>query len=187
MTITTKEKTKDIAISSAFLKGGTKEHILKFFGEENIISSSVKYLKIKFEVDTTPPDGAKYEAKYKLLPSPHEVNLYDESSLFAGKIHAVLCRNWNLRTKGRDLYDYIFFLSKKTSVNMELLKSKLVSSKVLKEKDKFDINSLKQMLNDKFTTINYKDAKADVMPFIKDKKSLDVWSKEFFIEITKAL
>ena len=47
-----------------------------------------KSIKIKFEVDINPPTGAKYELKYKLLPSPHQVRLYGAASLFAGKIHA---------------------------------------------------------------------------------------------------
>ncbi len=187
MQISTKEKTKDTAISSAFLKGDTKEHILMFFGEENLIKTSVKDLKIKFEVDTTPPEGARFETKYKLLPSPHEVCLYDEASLMAGKIHAILCRNWNYRTKGRDLYDYIFFLSQKTTVNLELLKFKLVASGALNENGNFDVDVLKEMLYKKFEEINYKDAKEDVFPFIEDRASIEVWNETFFKEITKEL
>ena len=188
LSITEKEKTKDSNIMSAFLKGDTKEHILMFFPNENMQSTtSLKNIKIKFEVDINPPSGAKYDLKYKLLPSPHQVKLYDEASLFAGKIHAILCRNWNYRTKGRDLYDYIFYLSKNISVNLELVKEKLIDSNVLKRNDNFDINVLKKMLTNKFNEINYNDAKEDVIAFIEDKDSLNLWSKEFFIEITKNL
>lgn len=173
---------------SAFLKGDTKEHILMFFPNENMQNTtSLKNIKIKFEVDINPPSGAKYDLKYKLLPSPHQVKLYDEASLFAGKIHAILCRNWNYRTKGRDLYDYIFYLSKNISVNLELVKEKLIDSNVLKGNDNFDINVLKEMLTAKFNEINYNDAKEDVIAFIEDKDSLNLWTKEFFIEITKNL
>ena len=113
-----KEKNKDSNILSAFLKGDTKEHIFIFFPNENIKNmTSLKNIKIKFEVDVNPPEGATYEFKYKLLPSPHQVRLYDEPSQFAGKIHAILCRNWSYRIKGRDLYDYIFYLAKNTKVN----------------------------------------------------------------------
>ena len=186
LTITEKEKTKDSNIMSAFLKGDTKEHILMFFPNENMQNTtSLKNIKIKFEVDINPPSGAKYDLKYKLLPSPHQVKLYDEASLFAGKIHAILCRNWNYRTKGRDLYDYIFYLSKNISVNLELVKEKLIDSNVLKGNDNFDINVLKEMLTAKFNEINYNDAKEDVIAFIEDKDSLNLWTKEFFIEITK--
>ena len=188
LSINEKEKTKDSNIMSAFLKGDTKEYILIFFPNENMQNTtSLKNIKIKFEVDINPPAGAKYELKYKLLPSPHQVRLYEEGSLFAGKIHAILCRNWNYRTKGRDLYDYIFYLSKNTSVNLELIREKLIDSNVLKKEDMFDIDVLKEMLNNKFNEINYTNAKEDVITFIEDKDSLNLWSEDFFKEITKEL
>ena len=134
-----------------------------------------------------PPPGEKYELRYKLLPSPHQVRLYDEGSLFAGKIHAILCRNWNYRTKGRDLYDYIFYLSQNINVNIKLIQEKLIDSKVLKRDDLFNIEILKELLFQKFDMINFQDAKDDVVAFIEDKGSLDLWSKEFFREITKNL
>lgn len=188
LTITAKEKTKDSNILSAFLKGDTKEHVLIFFPNENMQnSSSLKSIKIKFEVDVNPPSGANYEFKYKLLPSPHQVRLYDESSLFAGKIHAILCRNWNYRTKGRDLYDYIFYLSKGIKVNLDLVKEKLINSGAISRNDIFNIDILKEMLNIKFKEINYTDAKEDVITFIEDKDSLNLWNSEFFTEINKSL
>ena len=176
-------------ITSAFLKGDTLEHILKFFpSEENhVYNKLLKDLKIKFEVDINPPIGAVYEYKYKLLPSPHEIRLYDKESLFAGKIHAILCRGWKIRTKGRDLYDYIFFLANNTKVNVELVKNKLIESNYIDKNDKFDINILKELLIEKFGQINYNDSKEDVIPFIKNVEFLDIWSKEFFISITEKI
>ncbi len=159
-----------------------------FFPNENLQNStSLKSIKIKFEVDINPPSGANFEFKYKLLPSPHQVRLYDESSLFAGKIHAILCRNWNYRTKGRDLYDYIFYLSKGIKVNINLVREKLIDSNVLDKKEEFNIEVLKMMLNNKFKEIDYNDAKEDVITFIEDKDSLNLWSLEFFTEISKKL
>lgn len=188
LTITAKEKNKDSNILSAFLKGDTKEHILMFFPKENIENtSSLKSIKIKFEVDVNPPAGANYEFKYKLLPSPHQVRLYDEASLFAGKIHAILCRNWGYRTKGRDLYDYIFYLSKDIKVNLNLLKEKLIDSNAINRDDEFNIDILKEMLNKKFKEINFTDAKEDVITFIEDKDSLSLWNAEFFIEISNSI
>lgn len=188
LNIVTKEKKQDSNILSAFLKGDTKEHILIFFPAENMENTtSLRNIKIKFEVDVNPPSGANYEFKYKLLPSPHQVRLYDEPSQFAGKIHAILCRNWNYRTKGRDLYDYVFYLSKETKVNLKLIRSKLIESNVITKNSEFNINILKDLLNNKFEEINYTDAKEDVFPFIEDKNSLDLWSSGFFVEITKNL
>lgn len=188
LTVSEKIKTKDFNVTSAFLKGDTKEHILMFFPNENMQNTtSLKNIKIKFEVDINPPAGAKYEIKYKLLPSPHQVRLYDESSLFAGKIHAILCRNWQYRTKGRDLYDYVFYISKNAKVNIELVKEKLIDSNVLSRDDEFTIDTLKKLLNNKFEEIDYSDAKDDVIMFIEDKDSLSLWSKDFFEQITKNL
>ena len=187
--INTKQKNIESNITSAFVKGDTLEHILKFFpNEENHkYNHMLKNIKIKFEVDINPPSGATYEEKYKLLPSPHQIKIYDKESLFAGKIHAILCRNWKTRTKGRDLYDYIFFLANNTKVNLELVKNKLIESNYLNANDKFSIDDLKNLLINKFRKIDYIEAKEDVIPFIKNTESLNIWSSEFFISITKEL
>lgn len=189
LNITAKEKSFDSNITSAFLKGDTLELILKFFPseEEHKYDYILKKLKIKLEVDINPPMGATYEDKYKLLPSPHQIKLYDKESLFAGKIHAILCRGWNNRVKGRDLYDYIFFLGSDTKVNIELLKNKLIESNFINENDEFDINELQKILISKFEKIDYTKAVEDVKPFIKNIDNLNLWSKEFFIEITNKL
>ncbi|MBQ3142500.1 MAG: nucleotidyl transferase AbiEii/AbiGii toxin family protein [Bacilli bacterium] len=187
--ISAKQKNKNSNITSAFLKGNTLEHILKFFPNEknNKYSSLLKNIKIKFEVDINPPSGAEYEEKYKLLPSPHQIKIYDKESLLAGKIHAILCRGWKTRVKGRDLYDYVFFLANDIKVNIELIKNKLIESKYIEQNSNFDINKLKKLLIYKFNEIDYKEAKEDVKPFIKDIDSLNIWSKEFFSRITENL
>ncbi len=187
--VTKKEKSIDSNVKSAFLKGNTKEHILIFYetsDDTNIINKE-EVIKIKFEVDINPPVGATYETKFGLLPSPYQVILYDMPSLFAGKIHSCLCRNWKTRIKGRDFYDYVFFLSMGTRVNLVNLKEKLVQSKYISEDYSLNIENLKKLLIERFSSIDFTKAKEDVLPFAKDKSKLDLWSKEFFIEITKQL
>ena len=189
MEINTKVKKIDSNITSAFLKGDTLEHILKFFpgDKEQKYDHILKNIKIKFEVDINPPLGATYEDKYKLLPSPHTIKLYDKESLFAGKVHAILCREWKTRTKGRDLYDYIFFIANDTKINLELLKNKLIESNYIDKNDYLDLNKVKELLISKFNKINYEEAKEDVKPFIRNVDNLNIWSKEFFISITEKL
>ena len=184
--IETKEKSVSSNITSAFLKGDTLEHILKFFPNEEShrYDHILKDIKIKFEIDINPPLGATYEMKYKLLPSPHQIRLYDKESLFAGKIHAILCRNWKTRVKGRDLYDYVFFLANNTPVNIDLIRNKLIDSDYIKSNDEFNLQILKELLIKKFNEINYSEAKEDVIPFIKDVDSINLWSSDFFVEIT---
>ncbi len=187
--VSEKEKSIDSNVKSAFLKGNTKEHILTFYetSDDTSIISKDEIIKIKFEVDINPPMGATFETKFGLLPSPYQVRLYDMSSLFAGKIHACLCRNWKSRVKGRDFYDYVFFLAMGARVNLVNLKAKLVQSKYIAEDYDLTIENLKALLNERFSNMDFAQAKEDVLPFVRDKSKLDLWSKDFFIEITKQL
>ena len=182
-------KTAESAIQSAFLKGNTKEHILLFYADDRLAQSITpsELIKIKFEIDTNPPPFADFEHKYRLLPSPYEICLYDVPSLFAGKIHAVLCRAWKNRIKGRDLYDYVFYLSMNTPVNLKHLEARLRQSGFMETEAPLDIDRLKDMLRARFATIDYDQAKQDVLPFIKDPNKLAVWSQDFFDQITEDL
>lgn len=187
--ITEKVKTRESAIQSAFLKGNTKEHMLMFFNADQSVESipGNEKIKIKFEVDTNPPASASFERRYRLLPVPYEVMLYDMPSLFAGKVHAVICRAWKSRIKGRDLYDYVFFLSKGAHLNTDHLKARLVQSGIWDSEDSFSIADAKRLLCDRFEAIDYSQAKADVIPFLKDSASLEIWSADFFRQITEGL
>ncbi len=184
-----KEKTVDSAVKSAFMKGNTREHILMFYADDPIMPfiAPTKLIKVKFEVDTNPPEYASFERKYRLLPIPYEISLYDMPSLFAGKIHAVICRSWKNRVKGRDLYDYVFYISRGTSVNLQHLKARLAQSGFIDGDRAISIEDVQNMLNDRFGQIDYEQAKEDVMPFIKNKNTLDLWGTDFFSSITKAL
>lgn len=184
-----KHKNTDSDIKSAFLKGNTKEHLLLFYANDDF-SFGVnrdEILRIKFEVDTNPPGGARYEHRYSLKPAPYEVTLYDLPSLFAGKVHAVLCRGWKNRVKGRDLYDFVFYLQRGVSLNLENLKQKLIQSEAWKEDDELSLEEVKRMLCERFDHIDFEKAKDDVRDFIKDKASLNIWSSGFFKAITESL
>ena len=184
-----KEKTKDSNIRSAFLKGNTKEHLLLFYADERLVGTVDKneVVKIKFEVDTNPPAFATYEHKYRLLPVPYEIRLYDIPSLFAGKIHAVICRGWQSRIKGRDLYDYIFYLSKAVTVNQKHLRARLIDSGYISENQECTLEEIKMMLKNRFDSIDFLQARKDVEPFIRDTSVLDIWSSDFFKQITEGL
>lgn len=187
--ISEKEKTKDSNIRSAFLKGNTREHLLLFYADAKATGSVAQneIVKIKFEVDVNPPAFAGFEHRYRLLPAPYQVRMYDMPSLFAGKLHAVICRAWQSRVKGRDLYDYIFYLSRGTAVNQKHLRARLIQSGFIGQDVECTLSEIKQMLFERFDTINYNQAKQDVAPFIHDTSTLDIWSADFFKQITEGL
>lgn len=184
-----KIKTNDSFIKSAFLKGNTKEHIMTVYNDLQINTgiSSGELLKIKIEVDINPPAYATYENKYRLLPSPYKVKIFDMPSLFAGKLHAVICRAWRDRVKGRDLYDYVFYLSQNATVNLPHLNARLVDSGFIDNDFKLNRERLIKILQERFATIDFTQAKNDVLPFIRDKSKLELWSKEFFQDITESI
>ena len=184
-----KVKAKDSDVLSAFVKGNTREHILLCYADETLARTIIgsELIKVKFEVDTTPPPYAGFEHQFRLLPIPYDINLYDMPSLFAGKLHAVLCRAWKSRIKGRDLYDYVFYLSKGTPVNLRHLNARLVDSGFEGAAEDMTLDEIKQILYRRFESIDYSQAKQDVLPFIRNPVALELWSKEFFQSITNNL
>jgi len=124
-------------------------------------------MKIKFEVDTHPPAGASYDVKYQLSPIPYSVRLYDLPSLFAGKLHAVLCRSWKNRGKGRDFYDYLWYLSH--------LEARMRQSGHWKAAEALDRPRLRELLDLRFSQVDFVQAAQDVRAFILDPRSLELW------------
>lgn len=177
-------KKQKTAVQSAFLKANTLEQMLYFNTSFDVghIRKEEK-IKIKLEIDTNPPLGGTYEMKVGLLPSIYDVKIYDSESLFAGKLHSLLCRFWDNRIKGRDLYDFIFYLSRKTKINISFLENAMKQSGHIKEDESLDLNKIKELLRTRFNEIDYKLAIEDVTPFIKNTEELRFWDKDFFLSL----
>lgn len=176
----------DSNIDSAFIKGNTKETIISIYPDSLDTSRIIhnEKIMIKFEVDVNPPLYANTEIKYRLLPFPYQVRVYDKSSLFAGKIHAVIARSWKNRVKGRDLYDYVYYLSLNTKVNLKHLEERLKQTKTIEQNTDLTRSLLIELLDDRFDQMDYERAKLDIRPFIKDQTTLDLWSRNFFKSVT---
>jgi predicted nucleotidyltransferase component of viral defense system len=190
MDVVKKEKHVDTAIDSAFIKGNTLIQMMKIQSISPPVSGIHKneVLKIKLEVDTAPPDGAEFVIKYSLRPVPHSVRVFSDSSLFSGKIHALLCRSWNgERMKGRDLYDFIWYIKQNIPLNLAHLRNRLIQTGHLDRDEHVTLEKTIGLLHDKFDRIDYKQAKTDIAPFIKDPGETDVWSKEFFKAISEKI
>lgn len=182
-----KEKTTESTIKSAFLKGNTKEQFLIFYPQSNFMNHihDNELMRIKFELDVNPPLHASTEYKYRLRPNNYQVQIFDKPSLFAGKIHAVLARNWKHRIKGRDFYDFVFYLATNTPVNLKHLEARLKQTKTIPQEITLTLDNLKTILYERFEKINFEKAKLDVLPFIKDETELDLWNQDFFKDISQ--
>ncbi len=187
MEVDRKPKSEKSPIQSAFVKGGTLVQLAKITSLDPIAFGIPKgeIIRIKLEIDTDPPEGASFETKYQLIPIPYSVLLFDKPSLFAGKVHALLCRNWKTRVKGRDFYDYVWYLSKEIPLNLIHLQKRMIQSGHISENDLFDHESILQKLKQRFETVDFSGGKSDIQPFIRDTQSLNLWSYDFFWSITK--
>jgi len=183
VSVETKQKTFPSNIQSAFIKAGTKKQMLEIQVPEQIIRRihRDKCLKIKIEIDINPPGDFATEVKTLLNPIPFSVNTFQQPDLFAGKMHAILCRNWGTRVKGRDWYDLVWYIGQKIPLRIKHLQARLIQSE--KRKIKLDRDKIILLLNDKIDTIDLKSAKQEVKPFLQDPDSIAVWSKDFFRKI----
>ena len=185
VSVENKRKTNHSAIESAFIKANTIHQLLTIKLSDSIINAHhMSVIKIKMEVDTNPPPGFTVEAKRLLLPIPFSVLTYSQPDLFAGKIHALLCRKWKHRIKGRDWYDYYWYISRNVAVNLSHLQERLVQSGHWNHTETLSHDQLVNLIENKINEINFDNAKQDVVDFLKDKSAIDLWSAPFFMELT---
>jgi predicted nucleotidyltransferase component of viral defense system len=179
-----KSKSNTSNIESAFLKNDTSIYTLDIQTPNlsNLYSSvhSGKKLKIKIEVDLNPPLNFQTTSHTLLLPTTFNIVAMTLPNLFAGKIHALLFRNWKNRVKGRDWYDFEWYVKRATKVNLEHLKERMVESGDFQKEDTLTLEVLKEMLHKKIDTLDMQRAKDDIKVFIKDSDRLEFWSKEYF-------
>lgn len=178
----------DSGIESAFLKGNTRVNLMRVGVPSDLahhFPGNAK-IKIKLELDTTPPDGAQTEVRTRLLPTPYQVRLYDLPSLFAGKLHAVLYRDWKSRVKGRDFYDFVWYVSRGVPVNLSHLEARM-RQRGYEHPEPFTIEKLREILQQRFRTVRIEDAAGDVRPFLEDPRELQLWSQAFFLELCEQI
>ena len=188
-----KKEKKDFAsdIASAFLKNGTAIHTLKIEANnvENILNGvhSGKKLKIKFEVDINPPFKFQTESKTLLLPKTFNVITMTLPNLYAGKMHAVLCRKWASRVKGRDWYDFEWYVKRNTPLNLIHLQERMLESGDLDKNINLDEKLFKEFMYKRIDELDINGAIKEVSPFIKDKSGFEFWSKEYFKLLTDSI
>ena len=187
--IETKSKKVLTPIESAFAKLNTYQTFIALKLDDSLTNLLHKdeTIKVKFEVDCNPALGFTCDSKWIDDPEFANVKVLDIESLFAGKIHAILCRNYKNNVKGRDYYDFLFYIKKRVKPNLIYLKNKLVESGTINENDNFDINILKIMLKERFESVNFNQVKQDAERFVINNEDLSYFSKDLFIDLLDRL
>lgn len=184
LNIEVKNKKIKTPIESAFAKLNTYQTFITFNIDENLASKLHKdeLIKVKFEVDCNPPLGFKVENKWITEPELAFVSVLNIESLFSGKLHAILCRNYKNTVKGRDFYDFIFYINKKVKPNLNYLKNKLIESNRIDKDEGFNIDVLKKMLIERFEQVDFKQVRDDAQKFVMKNENLSFYCKELFID-----
>ena len=172
-------------VKRAFLKETSFGKVLEL--KHGFLPSDKQSIKIKLEIDVNPPAGSLYETHYLDYPYPFSVVCQDLSSLFAGKCHSLLCRNYN---KGRDWFDFFWYISKKTPLNYRLLTSAMFQAGPFAGKEiQIDRDWVVRNLLLKINRLDWKAIRLDIEPFLKpeEQKYIENWNKELFAGLLKKL
>ena len=169
--LTKKEKRNFGNVESAFLKDSTEVYNLEFQTE--------KTLKIKIEVDTKPPMKFQTEQRLLLQPFSFMTRCFTLPDLFAGKMHALIFRSWKNRVKGRDWYDFEWYVRNGINLNFNHLQERMREFNGLE----LDEPGFMIRLKERLASTDIKTVKRDVEPFIKDVDSLNIWSNEYFLQL----
>lgn len=174
---------------AGLIKGNTRELYLSLFSEDEDSEKiyRTELTRVKIEISTDYSERANTKVWMKNVPFPYSVTLFDLPTLFAGKIHAILCREWKNRVKGRDLYDFLFYATRGGHFNLGFLNDKFRLSGY-SERDLTHEEVIDRLI-ERFSTIDFESARLDAIRFIRGNQvwNLDQWSPELFIEIAKDL
>jgi len=177
------------AIQSAFLKANTRSQMITVEFERGIIQQVPRnqVLKIKLEIDTDPPSGFSTETRYLLRPVPFAVRTFSLPDLFAGKMHAVLCREWKSRVKGRDWYDLVWFAGYHPELHLSHLEQRMRQTGNWEGATALTATEFRVLLTRRVDLVNIDQIRREVEPFVKDTASLALWSKEFFLDVASRI
>ena len=167
-----KDKKNFGKVDSAFLKDNTDVYDVTFQTEKSI--------KIKIEVDTQPPLKFNTEQKLLMLPESFMARCFTLPDLFAGKMHALVYRAWKNRVKGRDWYDFEWYVRNGIKLNFAHLQERILqfNGKVMSKEEFMGI------LKEHLATTNMNQVKADVEDFVINRQELAIWSNEYFLQIS---
>ena len=167
-----KEKKTFGKVESAFLKDNTDVYDIAF--------QTDKTMKVKIELDTNPPLGFDTEQKILFKPFSFMVRCVTLPDLFAGKMHAIVFRNWKARVKGRDWYDFQWYVAHQIPLDFSHLQNRIYDfNGILMSKDDF-----MAALRERLVQTDIDLVKQDVLRFLRSEShELDIWSNDYFLQL----
>ena len=158
-------------VESAFLKDNTDVYDVSFQTDKSI--------KIKIEVDTQPSQNFRTEQKLLLQPHSFMTRCFTLPDLFAGKMHALMYRGWKNMVKGRDWYDFEWYVRHNVSLDFAHLAERVRQF----NNEEISQEAFMAQLKDRLASANINQVKSDVLPFVRNPKELDIWSNDYFVQL----
>lgn len=166
-----KDKKSFGKVESAFLKDTTDVYDISFQTERSI--------KVKIEVDTVPPLKFATEQKILLQPKSFLTRCVTLPDLYAGKMHALVFRAWKSRIKGRDWYDFEWYVRNGIPLDWNHLHERILQF----NGQEMTLDEFKSALRDRLGSADISRVKEDVLPFLNNPGELDIWSNDYFLQL----
>lgn len=166
-----KDKKSFGKVESAFLKDTTDVYDISFQTERSI--------KVKIEVDTVPPLKFATEQKILLQPKSFLTRCVTLPDLYAGKMHALVFRAWKSRIKGRDWYDFEWYIRNGIPLDWNHLHERILQF----NGQEMTLDEFKSALRDRLGSADISRVKEDVLPFLNNPGELDIWSNDYFLQL----
>lgn len=158
-------------VEFAYLKDNTDVYDVSFQTDKSI--------KIKIEVDTQPPLNFRTEQKLLLQPHSFMTRCFTLPDLFAGKMHALVYRGWKNRVKGRDWYDFEWYVRHNIPLDFAHLAERVRQF----NNEEIGQEAFMSQLKKRLASANINQVKSDVLPFVRNPKELDIWSNDYFVQL----
>ena len=170
---------EDTAVQKAFLRtdsfGAARLSNLPFERDAR------KLVKVKLEIDVNPPPGSCTDTRYINFPVIAAMTVQCLESGFAMKLSALLGRGY---TKGRDWYDFVWYVNKKIVPDLGLLQDCLAQQGPWAgQKPRIDPEWLEKSLKKRISEIDWKTARMDVQRFLPlpEQEAMKLWERDFFL------
>lgn len=170
-----KDKKSFGKVESAFLKDTTDVYDISFQTERSI--------KVKIEVDTVPPLKFATEQKILLQPKTFLTRCMVLPDLFAGKMHALVFRAWKSRIKGRDWYDFEWYVRNGIPLDWNHLHERILQF----NGQEMTLDEFRSALRGRLGSADISRVKEDVIPFLNNPDELDIWSNEYFMQLAEMM
>jgi len=159
--------------------------LLKFSGilfETGLSPLKGQKIAIKAEVDSNPPLGGVETSSVYNSNFMFYMLHYDLASLFAGKVHALLCREY---AKGRDWYDLLWYLTKFKDLEPNFIMLNNAFAQTSRKPVKLTSDNWKAEIKKTAETLDWRKVRNDANRFLEDNSELDLLELKTFVNLLR--